>query len=256
LPEQIDFHGMTREEVPGQNGVIKQLTGRILRRALECEMDPHPGCQKYDSAGDNTRDSRNGYTKKAVLTGNQEAVVRVPRDRNGTFEPRIIPKYQKHVPLFNDRIITGSLRENMAYDETRDEYTCGNNKTLRAVGTETRVSKSGYESEVTVYACGNCGGRPLRERCRASKKNRETGVSKKPAAFREASRVNITSEEGILLRVNPSIQAEGAFGVAKEDGRFRRFMSRGKAGVRGELSALLWLQCEQTAPQDTTGAVR
>jgi transposase-like protein len=106
LPEQIDFHGMTREEVPGQDGVIKQLTGRILRRALECEMDLHSGYQKHDSAGDNTGDSRNGYTKKAVLTGNQEAVVRILRDRNGTFELRIIPKYQKRVSLFNDRIIS------------------------------------------------------------------------------------------------------------------------------------------------------
>jgi hypothetical protein len=128
-----------------------------------------------------------------------------------------------------------SKRENMGYDETRDEYTCTNGKKLRAVRTETRVGKSGYESEATVYTCGNCGGRPAREGCRASKKNRETGVSKKPAAFREASRANITSEEGIVLRVNRSIQVEGAFGVAKEDGRFRRFRTRGKAGVRGEL---------------------
>jgi hypothetical protein len=128
-----------------------------------------------------------------------------------------------------------SKRENMGYDETRDEYTCGNNKTPRAVRSEIRVGKGGYESEAMVYACENCGGRPAREGCRASKKNRETGASKKPAAFREASRANITGEEGIVPQVNPSIQAEGSFGVAKEDGRFRRFMTRGKAGVGGEL---------------------
>jgi hypothetical protein len=88
------------------------------------------------------------------------------------------------------------------------------------------VSKSGYESEVTVYACGNCDGCPVREGCTASKKNREMGVSKKLLAFREASRANITSEEGILLRVNRSIQTEEAFGVTKEDSRFRGFMTR------------------------------
>jgi hypothetical protein len=60
-------------------------------------------------------------------------------------------------------------------------------------------------------------------------------VSKKPPAFREASRANITGEEGILLRVNRSIQVEGAFGVTKEDGQFRRFFTRGKAGVSSEL---------------------
>jgi hypothetical protein len=47
-----------------------------------------------------------------------------------------------------------------------------------------------------------------------------------------------TGEEGILLRVNRSIPVEGAFGVTKADSRFRRFMTRGKAGVRGELFPL------------------
>jgi hypothetical protein len=94
------------------------------------------------------------------------------------------------------------------------------------------------ESEITVYACENCCGCPLREGCTASQKNREMGVSKKLAAFREASRENISSEKGIVLRVNRSIPVEGAFGVTKEDSRFRRFMTRGKGGVRGELFLL------------------
>jgi transposase len=131
-----------------------------------------------------------------------------------------------------------SKRENMKYDETRDEYTCAHGKKLRAVRIETRVSRSGYESEVTVYGCEECCGCPVRERCTASKTNREMEVSKKLLAFREASRMNITSEEGIVLRVNRSIQVEGAFGVTKEDSRFRRFMTRGKAGVSGELFLL------------------
>jgi hypothetical protein len=63
-----------------------------------------------------------------------------------------------------------------------------------------------------------------------TKKTREAGASKKLLACREASRVNITSEEGILLRVNRSIQVEGTFRVAKADGQFRRFMTRGKPG--------------------------
>jgi hypothetical protein len=91
-----------------------------------------------------------------------------------------------------------SQRENMAYEGIRDEYTRGNGKRLRAVRTETRMSKGGYEREITVYACEECSGCPVRERCRASKKNRETGVSKKLLACREASRVNITREEGNL----------------------------------------------------------
>jgi hypothetical protein len=128
-----------------------------------------------------------------------------------------------------------SERENMGYDRIRDEYTCGNGKKLPAVRTETRVSKSGYKSEVTVYACQECEGCPLRERCTASKENRRLEVSKKALAVRAESEANIKSEEGIVLRVNRSIQAEGAFGVTKEDGHFRRFFTRGKAGVSCEL---------------------
>jgi transposase-like protein len=69
-------------------------------------MTGHLGYEKHDNAGDNSGNSRNGYSEKTVLTENQEAVIQVPRDRQGTFEPEIQPKYQKRVPLFNDQIIS------------------------------------------------------------------------------------------------------------------------------------------------------
>ena len=106
LLDQVDFKGLTQEEVLGQGGLVKQLTGRILQKILEAEMTAHLGYEKHSNAGDNTGDSRNGYTAKTVLTGDQEAVLNIPRDRAGTFEPQIIPKYQKRVPLFNDQIIS------------------------------------------------------------------------------------------------------------------------------------------------------
>jgi transposase-like protein len=106
LLDQIDFKGLTQDEVLGQNGLVKQLTGRVLQKILEAEMDEHLGHEKHDNAGDNSGDSRNGHSKKNVLTENQEVALKIPRDRNGTFEPQIIPKYQKRVPLFNDQIIS------------------------------------------------------------------------------------------------------------------------------------------------------
>jgi transposase-like protein len=66
----------------------------------------HLGYDKNSSAGDNSGDSRNGHTEKTVLTENQSVTLQAPRDRNGTFEPQVIPKYQKRVPLFNDQIIS------------------------------------------------------------------------------------------------------------------------------------------------------
>src|SRR5215469_7971785 len=50
--------------------------------------------------------SRNGHTEKTVLLENQSTTIEVPRDRNGSFEPVIMPKHEKRVPLFNDQIIS------------------------------------------------------------------------------------------------------------------------------------------------------
>lgn len=105
--DQIDFHGMTAEELSGENGLLKQLTSRFYSRALEAEMDTHLGYKKNDNAGDNSGNSRNGYTSKTVILENNDTIdVQVPRDRNSTFEPVIIPKHEKRTPLFNDQIIS------------------------------------------------------------------------------------------------------------------------------------------------------
>lgn len=102
----IDFHGLTQEQVLGQGGILKQLTGRLLQAALNAEMSHHLGYPKNDNAGDNTGNSRNGCTEKTVLLENQSADIKVPRDRRGEFEPVIVPKRSKRVPLFNDQIIS------------------------------------------------------------------------------------------------------------------------------------------------------
>jgi transposase-like protein len=104
--DTIDFRGLTQDEVVGQDGLIKQLTGRILQRALEAEMTEHLGYEKHSNAGDNSGNSRNGHTEKTVLLENQKAIIEVPRDRNGTFEPLIVPKHEKRAPLFNEQIIS------------------------------------------------------------------------------------------------------------------------------------------------------
>lgn len=107
LLDQIDFHGMTAEELAGENGLLKKLTSRFYSKALDAEMDEHLGYKKNDNAGDNSGNSRNGYTTKTVITDDNDTIeVQVPRDRNSTFEPVIIPKHEKRTPLFNDQIIS------------------------------------------------------------------------------------------------------------------------------------------------------
>lgn len=107
LLDQIDFHGMTADELAGENGLLKKLTSRFYSKALDAEMDEHLGYKKNDNAGDNSGNSRNGYTTKTVITDDNDTIeVQVPRDRNSTFEPVIIPKHEKRTPLFNDQIIS------------------------------------------------------------------------------------------------------------------------------------------------------
>jgi transposase-like protein len=69
-------------------------------------MTEHLGYEKNSNAGDNSGNSRNGHAEKTVLMENQETAIEVPRDRNSTFEPVIIPKHEKRAPLFNDQIIS------------------------------------------------------------------------------------------------------------------------------------------------------
>ena len=71
LLDNIDFRGLTQEEVAGQEGLIKHLTGRILQKALEAEMTEHLGYEKNSNTGDNSGNSRNGHTEKTVLLENQ-----------------------------------------------------------------------------------------------------------------------------------------------------------------------------------------
>lgn len=131
-----------------------------------------------------------------------------------------------------------SKRENMTYDQENDYYICAAGKKLLVKGTTTRTSKSGYKATITIYECESCKGCEYKNKCTKAKDNKHLHVSKKFIRLREKSQKNITSPKGILLRMNRSIQVEGAFGVLKEDYSFRRFLMRDKKNVRTEFLLL------------------
>jgi hypothetical protein len=83
LGDAIDFKGLTQEEVLGQGGLLKRLTGRVLQKALEAEMTEHLGYKRNDPAGDNSGDSRNGYSEKTALTENQRRSSGYPGTETG-----------------------------------------------------------------------------------------------------------------------------------------------------------------------------
>ena len=131
-----------------------------------------------------------------------------------------------------------SKRENMGYDEKTDTYTCHAGKSLCPLFTRKQKSKSGYESEVTVYECKDCADCPYKEKCTRAKGNKRLYISKSFLEKRQESYENILSETGIKYRMNPSIQVEGAFGVLKNDHGFQRFLLRGKTKVKLEILLL------------------
>jgi transposase len=131
-----------------------------------------------------------------------------------------------------------SKRENMLYDDENDEYTCHNGKQLKLIGTSHRRSATGYLAEISIYECEDCSTCPCKIKCTKAQGNRRMQVSKTFVAKRQKSYENILTDKGILLRVNRSIQVEGAFGVLKSDYNFNRFLTRGKASVKTEFILL------------------
>jgi putative transposase len=94
----------------GEGGVLQQLTKRLLESALEGEITDHLGYDKHDPAGRNTGNSRNGTRSKTVLTDVGPVEVTVPRDRDSSFEPRIVAKRQKRLTGVDEMVISLSAK--------------------------------------------------------------------------------------------------------------------------------------------------
>src|SRR6202795_2320836 len=94
------------EDIIGENGLLKQLTKALLERAMQAEMTEHLGYEKHDPAGNNSGNSRNGATTKTLKGDFGEMPLETPRDRNGSYEPKIIGKGQTRFTGFDDKIIS------------------------------------------------------------------------------------------------------------------------------------------------------
>jgi putative transposase len=94
------------EDLLGEEGLFKQLKKALLERALGAELSDHLGYEKGDPAGRGSGNNRNGYSPKTVLTEDGEIDIAVPRDRNGSFEPKLVPKGERRFDGFDDRIVS------------------------------------------------------------------------------------------------------------------------------------------------------
>lgn len=125
--------------------------------------------------------------------------------------------------------------ENMSFNEETDTYTCANNRELEFRHVSKQKNKSGYILEKKVYGCTNCAGCPLAEKCKGTPHNKKLYVADNFLRFRKQSQENITTGKGIILRMNRSIQVEGAFGVLKQNMNFKCFKYREKSKAKVEV---------------------
>jgi len=106
LLEDIDFSKLKPEQITGESGLLKQLTKRLVEKAMNAEMTDHLGYEKNSNGGIGTGNSRNGKSSKTLLTDIGDVTIDVPRDRNAEFEPQIIKKNQRRFEGFDDKIIS------------------------------------------------------------------------------------------------------------------------------------------------------
>src|SRR3990172_1049839 len=93
------------ESFCGETGIFAKLKKKINERTLDAEMDNHLGYTRHDPKGHNSGNSRNGRGKKTVVIDSEQVELGPPRDRNGTFEPQLIPKRQKYFEGFDEKIL-------------------------------------------------------------------------------------------------------------------------------------------------------
>lgn len=93
------------EDLTGPEGLLKRLTGALIERAMAAELTEHLGYEPHAAEGRGSGNSRNGSGSKTLQTEQGPLTIEVPRDRNGTFDPKIVPKHQRRFDGFDDKII-------------------------------------------------------------------------------------------------------------------------------------------------------
>jgi putative transposase len=92
--------------IDGAHGLLAQMTKAVLERALDVEITDHLGYEHGDPAGHGSGNSRNGHGRKTVLTTAGPVELEVPRDRNGSFTPGIVPKRKRRLGQVEDMILS------------------------------------------------------------------------------------------------------------------------------------------------------
>jgi putative transposase len=93
------------KDILGEHGLLRQLTKRVIERALEAELNEHLGYVPHARSGSGAGNCRNGKGKKTVQTETAQFDIEVPRDRDGSFEPQLVKKRQRRLDGFDDKVL-------------------------------------------------------------------------------------------------------------------------------------------------------
>ena len=105
LIDQLLAGARTEEEIVGPGGVLAQLTRRLVERAMDAELSEHLGYERGQAPPGVAGNARNGTTPKTLRTDHGPVRIETPRDRQGSFEPQILPKRKTRFAGFDDKII-------------------------------------------------------------------------------------------------------------------------------------------------------
>jgi hypothetical protein len=94
--------GREPQELFARDGLLDELKKALSERMLSAELDDHLEAESAEG----TINRRNGSSRKTMLTGTSKVTLDVPRDRTGTFDPKLIAKYQRRFPDFDDKIVS------------------------------------------------------------------------------------------------------------------------------------------------------
>jgi putative transposase len=94
------------EDLLGPGGLIKRLMGRLISRAMDAELTHHLGYDRSQDPPEGQDNRRNGKSRKTLRTDAGPVDIEVPRDRQGTFEPQIVGRHERHFDGFDDKIIS------------------------------------------------------------------------------------------------------------------------------------------------------
>lgn len=106
LLDELIRRGGSAEGLLGGGGLLHELKGALMERMLQAEMDEHVGYERHAKGESESGNNRNGTTNKTVHTESGPVRIEVPRDREGTFEPMLVPKHVRRLEGFDEKVLS------------------------------------------------------------------------------------------------------------------------------------------------------